>query len=256
MKKILFPIVALVLMLLPATATAKGPKDKVVTVPVREAYHKLVVDAPFAIRFSDSAKAITLDLPETYRKRLTVDFDHGTLRIALRSLKDLRRLSSPVATVVLPANTTLDNIELSAAASLDAGNMERESLSLYLTEGATLKGRFVAKRVDMELAGGSDLMAHMAVDNVSLTLRSASTVELRGRALIKMELKMTEGASIDAEKFEAKRIEGSMADASHAILWCTERLHVPLSGNSHIVYIGRPIVVNCPAADLSTVIHK
>ena len=87
-------------------------------------------------------------------------------------------------------------------------------------------------------------------------LSAASKAEIRGRALFQMDLHMIEASRIDAEKFEVRRIEGSLDGASKAILWCTERMSVPLKNASHITYIGHPKVVDCPISDVSTITRK
>lgn len=246
----------LILFLLPffisAEAAEKGPKSDARAYPINGTYHKLVVSSAFDVSYSDSVKSAMVTIPEALQKQVIIEVANGTLRIALRGKSKLKKRP----TVVLPRNINLNNIELSGAATLTLGKWEKETMDIYLTGAASFRGDITGKQVNIEQAGASDYRGKLFVDNVSLNLSAASKTEIRGRALIKMELHMIEASSIDAEKFEVRRIEGSLEGASNAIVWCTERMKLPLKGNSHLVYIGRPLVVDCPTSDVSTVIHK
>ena len=249
-KPVLLVLLAL-LVLLGATAEKK-PENTAIAFPVKGEYSKLIVSSAFNVSFSDSVKDARVTIPQNFQKQVVVEVDKGVLRIALRSKARLKK----TPTVVLPSNSRLNNIELSGAATLTAGHLERDEMAIYLTGAARFRGDITAKQVSIEQAGASDYRGKLFVDNVSLNLSGASKAEIRGRALIKMNLKMIEACSLDAEKLEARRIEGSLDGASSAILWCTERMTVPVSNASHLTYIGRPLVVNCPASDVSTVNRK
>ncbi len=234
------------------SATGRGPKGGAIAYPSAGEYNKLIVNSAFDVSFSDSVKSAMITLPENLQKQLVVDLDKDVLRIALRGKAKLKK--RPI--VVLPRNKRLNNIELTGAATLTVDHLERNEMTIYLTGASCFRGDITAKQVNIEQAGASDYRGKLFVDNVSLNLSAASTAEIRGRALIKMDIRMIEASSIDAEKFEVKRIEGSLDGASNAIFWCTERMIVPVKNASHITYIGRPLVVNCPASDVSTVTHK
>ncbi len=252
MKRRLFLILAIASAALFSLAAGKGPKSGSLTYPIKGEYTKLIVSSAFDVSFSDSVKEAVVTLPEAYKKQMVVDVDKGALRIALRGKVKLKKRP----TVVLPHNQQLSNIELTGAATLTVDHLERNEMTIYLTGASCFRGDITAKQVNIEQAGASDYRGKLFVDNVSLNLSAASTAEIRGRALIKMDIRMIEASSIDAEKFEVKRIEGSLDGASNAIFWCTERMIVPVKNASHITYIGRPLVVNCPASDVSTVTHK
>lgn len=238
------------------TAMASGASPKVVykSIPLKENYDKLIVSASIDVTLSDSVKDIRVYAPEVVLKHLTVEQEAGTLRIAMRHDVKLKLRERP--RMVIPTRMSVSYIELRNAASLQTGKLIRETLDIYLTGASTLRGNFEGKQLNVEQAGASDVKANVSVENVSLNLSAASTMEIRGRAFFKMDVRMIEASSLDAEKFEARRIEGSLDGASSAVLWCTERMHVPARNASRIIYIGRPLVVNCPAFDVSTVTHK
>lgn len=232
--------------------SAKGPKGDAVAYPIKGEYHKLIVSSAFDVSFSDNVKEAMVTVPERFQKQVVVELDKGVLRIAVRGKVKFKKRP----TIVLPLNKKLIDIELSGAATLTTGKLECEEMAIYLTGAAKFRGDIVAKVVHIEQAGASDYRGHLSVENLFLNLSAASTMEIRGRAFFKMEVKMIEASSLDAEKFEARRIEGSLDGASNAVFWCTERMVVPVRNASHLIYIGRPLVVNCPTSDVSTVTHK
>lgn len=253
MKKIsLFSLFGLLAIACLLTAVGKGPKTDTRAYPINGEYNKIIVSAPFDVTFSDTAKAALVTLPESFQKQVVVDVEKGTLRIAFRGNANFKKRP----TVVIPRNDRIDDIELSGAASLKIGKVEEDVVKVYLTGAAHFSGSIVAKEAHIEQAGASDYKGHLAVENLFVDLSAASSLELRGRVLFKMNIKMIEASNLDAEKLEARRIEGSIDGASNAILWCTERMVVPVKNASNITYIGHPLVVNCPTSDVSTVTHK
>lgn len=234
------------------SATGRGPKGGAIAYPIAGEYNKLIVNSAFDVSFSDSVKSAMITLPENLQKQLVVDLDKEVLRIALRGKAKLKK--RPI--VVLPRNKRLNNIELTGTAILTAGKLECEQVNIYLTGEAKFRGDIAAKEVHIEQAGASDYRGHLSVENLFLNLSAASTMEIRGRVFFKMNIKMIESSSLDAEKLEVRRIEGSLDGASNAIVWCTERMVVPVKNASNLVYIGRPVVVNCPTSDVSSVTHK
>ena len=254
MKRSIIVLAAALAGVLLVVGTAVAPKEKYKSIALQGDYSKLIVNAAFDVALCDTVKDIRVYAPTVAQKHLAVEQEEGTLRIAMR--RDIKLKLKEKPRVLIPTRHSVKYIELNGAANLSMGKIEREALEIYLTGSSRLRGSFEGKQINIEQAGASDLKAHVAVDNVFLNLTGASSTELRGRALIKMEMNMIEASSLDAEKLEAKRIEGSMDGACNAILWCTERMHVPVSNASHLVYIGRPVVVNCPVSDVSTVTHK
>lgn len=252
-QKILFAV-AMVVAGMMAMGFAAVPKEKYKSIALQSDYEQLIVNAAFDVTLSDTVRDIRVYAPEAVQKHLTVAQENGTLRIAIR--RDVKFKLKERPRVLVPSRMSVRYIELNGASNLRMGKIEREALEIYLTGSSQLQGSFVGKQVSIEQAGASDLKVHVAVDNVLLNISGASSTELRGRALIKMEMSLIEASSLDAEKLEAKRIEGSMDGASNAILWCTERMRVPVRNASRLVYIGHPLVVNCPTSDVSTVTHK
>lgn len=254
MKQKILLLAAVVAVALTAMAFAAAPKEKYKSVALQGDYEQLIVNAPIDVVLTDTVRDIRVYAPEAVQKHLTVDQEKGTLRIAMR--RDVKLKTKERPRILVPTRMSVKYIELNGASNLQMGKLEREALDIYLTGASTLRGKFEGKQVSIEQAGASDLKAHVAVDNVFVNISGASSTELRGRALIKMELSMIESSNLDAEKLEAKHIEGTIDGGSHAILWCTERMHVPVKNASSLVYIGRPVVVNCPTSDVSTVTHK
>lgn len=254
MRRKIFATIAVLAVALTAIASGANPKTDFKSIPLKENYSQLIVSAAIDVALSDSVKDIRVYAPEVVMKHLTVEQEGGTLRIAMRRDVKLKLRERP--RIVIPTRMSVNYIELRNAASLQTGKLVREMLDIYLTGASTLRGNFEGKRLTIEQAGASDVKAHVAVENIALNLSAASTMEIRGRVFFKMDVSMIEASSLDAEKLEVRRIEGSLDGASNAILWCTERMAVPVRGASHLVYIGRPLVANCPTSDVSTVVHK
>lgn len=250
MKKIAVFLLATLLGV--GAVSARNPKSNTRSYPISGIYHKLVVGSGFDITLSDTVKAAMVTVPAEAHKHVVVEVSDGTLRVALRDKVKLHKRP----TLVLPRNDRLNDIELTDGATLSIGSMTGETIDIFLNDGAAFRGDITAKQVNIEQAGGTDYRGKIFVDNVSLNLRGASTIELRGRCLVKMDLKMREASNLDAEKLEVRRIEGSLGDASTAVVWCTERLRVPVDDASHLVYIGRPRMVDCPTGAMSSVVSK
>ena len=252
-RNIILAILAL-LVGLGATAFATGKKNKneAFAFPIQGNYSKLIVNRGFDVSFSDSVKAAMVTIPENLKKQMIVEVYSDTLRLDFRGNVKFKKRP----TIVLPRNKRLNNIELSGTAVLTAGKIEQEVTNIYLTGAAEFRGDIVGKEAHIMQEGASDYRGHMAVENLFVNIAAASSMEIRGRVFFKLDIKMIEASTLDAEKLEVRRIEGSLDGASNAIVWCTERMVVPVKNASHLIYIGRPLVVNCPTSDVSTVTHK
>lgn len=237
---------------LSVSAAEKNPRSNIRTYPVNGSYHKLVASSGFIITLSDTAKAAIVNVPESVHKQVVVEVSNGTLRIAIRGKVKLKERP----TVVLPRNLQLDDIELTDDVTLDAGKMTGEQVDIYLNDGAQFRGDITAKMVTIEQAGASNFYGMFYVDNISINLRGASRAELRGKCLVQMDLRLRESSNLDAEKMETRRIEGSLGDASNAVVWCLERIRVPVNDASHLVYIGHPRIADCPVGAMSSVVRK
>ena len=237
---------------LSVSAAEKNPKSNTRAYPISGEYHKLVATSGFDIMFSDTAKAAIVTVPESVHKLMVVEVSNGTLRLAIQGKVKMKERP----TIVLPRNDRLDDIELTNGVSLNAGKMENEQIAIYLNDGASFRGDITAKFVDIAQAGASNFYGFFYADNISINLRGASKAELRGKCLVKMDLKLREASNLDAEKLEVRRIKGSLGDASNAVVWCTERIQVPVNDASHLVYIGHPRIAECPAGAMSSVVRK
>ena len=235
-----------------ALAAAKGPKANTRAYPITESYHKLIVTSAFDVVISDSVRKAMVTVPDAIHKAVVVQVDKGVLRIALQG--KIKMTERPK--VILPRNSSLNDIELLGASSLTFDTLFGDDLRLYLTGASAMKGVIQSRLIAMEMSGASHFLGRMFADRVNLDFSGASSAEIRGRVLIKLDIKMIEGCSLDAERLEVRRIEGSLTDASSAIFWCTERIDLPLSGASHLTYLGRPLIVNCPTDGLSSVSRK
>ena len=237
---------------LSAFAAEKGPKSNTRSYPIGETYLRLTATSGFDITFSDTAKSAIVTVPESVHKHVVVEVSKGTLRLAIQGKVKLKERP----TVVLPRNDQLCDIELTNGASINVNKMEGDQIAIYLNDGASFRGDITAKMVDIAQAGASNFYGVFYADNISVNLRGASKAELRGKCLVKMNLKLREASNLDAEKMETRRIEGSLGDASNAVVWCTERIQVPVDDASHLVYIGHPRIVECPVGAMSTVVRK
>ena len=235
-----------------ALAAEKGPKSNARPYPISGSYQKLTATSGFDITFSDTVKTAIVTVPESVHKQLVVEVSNGTLRLAIQGKVKLKERP----TVVLPRNAQLCDIELTNGVSLDAGKLANDDIAIYLNDGASFRGDITAKRVDITQAGATTFYGHFYADNISVNLRGASQTELRGRCKVKLEVKLREASNLDAEKLEVKRVEGSLGDASNAVVWCTERLQVSVNDASQLVYIGHPRIVNCPTGAMSSVVRK
>lgn len=234
-----------------AMAAGKGPKSNTRAYPIA-AYHKLVVTSGFDVEFNDTVRKAMVTVPEAIHKAVVVQVERGVLRIAFQGKVKMKGRPK----VVLPRNESLNDIELLGASTLTFDTLFSDDIRLYLTGASSMKGVISSKLIAMEMSGASHFLGKMFADRVSLDYSGASSAEIRGRVLIKLDFKMIEACHLDAEKLEVRRIEGSLDGASSARLWCTERLDVPVTNNSHLVYLGHPTIVNCPTSDLSTVVRK
>lgn len=235
-----------------ASAAEKNPKSNTRSYPISESYYRLTATSGFDISFSDTAKAAIVTVPESVHKLVVVEVSKGTLRLAIRGKLNLKERP----TVVLPRNAQLCDIELTQGVSLNAGKLSGDNIAIYLNDGASFRGDITAKMVALAQAGASSFYGTFYTDRISVNLRGASKAELRGKCLVEMALRLREASNLDAEKLEVKRIAGSLGGASNAVVWCTERIAVPVDDASHLVYIGHPRIVECPAGAMSTVIRK
>ena len=235
-----------------ASAAEKNPKSNIRSYPISGSYNRLTATSGFDISFSDTAKAAIVTVPESVHKLVVVEVSKGTLRLAIRGKVNLKERP----TVVLPRNAQLCDIELTQGVSMNAGKMSSDNIAIYLNDGASFRGDITAKMVALAQAGASNFYGTFYTDRISVNLRGASKAELRGKCLVEMTLGLHEASNLDAEKFEVKRIHGDLGGASNAVVWCTERIQVPVNDASRLVYIGHPRIAECPTGAMSTVVRK
>jgi len=233
-------------------AAGKNPKSNTRSYPISGSYNRLTATSGFDITFSDTAKTAIVTVPESVHKLVLVDVSKGTLRLAIRGKVNLKERP----TVVLPRNAQLCDIELTQGVSMNAGKLSSDNIAVYLNDGASFRGEITAKMVAIAQAGASNFYGTFYADRISVNLRGASKAELRGKCLIQMVLQLREASNLDAEKLEVKRIGGDIGGASSAVVWCTERIQVPVNDASRLVYIGHPRIAECPTGAMSTVIRK
>ena len=207
------------------------------TCPLDGDYHELEVSQAFDVVMSDTVGVPVVTLDSSLFDRLLFRIEGGTLKIGLKpgSYNNIQ-----AASVLLPLNPRLDEIDLSGASSFIAESpLRSERMSIELSGASHFSGSIqnITGELDIDLSGAS------------------SAIVTGSTALLDIDLS---GAShLDAQNLDATSVKGEICGASDARVLCCEQITVEVSGASSLTYCtladGCTPVVNCPASGSSTV---
>ena len=199
-------------------------------------YDELEVSHAFDVTMSDTATAATVTIGEALHDRVVFRVEEGTLKIGLKTghYKNINK-----ASVVLPVNRSLCEIELSGASSFTSDiNLTASEISIDLSGAAHFDGSIEHNgELDVELSG-------------------ASTATITGTTYL-MEIDISGASTLDASDLDATTVKGEVSGASTASALCCDLIKVDVSGASHLSYStiadGCTPKVDCPTSGASSV---
>lgn len=186
-------------------------------------YHELEVSHAFDVTMSDTATTATVTLDSALFEKLVFGVENGTLKIALKPgvYHNIQH-----ASVMLPYNSRIDDIELCGASSFST------------------KNSLVSEEVSVDLSGASHFEG--VVDHVGgeldIDLSGASTATVSGTTG-KLDLELSGASELRCANLDAVNVKAVLSGASTADVLCCERLEAELSGASDMSY--RTIADGC-----------
>ena len=240
--------------------------------PVTGNYYKLDVEGAFDVTLSETATKIEVTASEDMQKYVDIYVKDGALKIRYRWNLSLHNRD---AKVVLPADASIREVELSGAATFRGDLTGREidvelsgASDFYGTVQATNKveldlsgssyfgGAIQGPEVSIDLSGASDIEGSIDADNIDVDASGSSTVKVTGSCLNYLDLDLSGSSDFLAPTMECRNVGGEMSGSSDAEFQVCENLQVSLSGSSRIVYgipVGCTPTVRCSTLGRSSV---
>lgn len=204
--------------------------------PVNGSYTKLSVSHAFDVTVSDDIASAVVTVPERLHDKVKVAVLNGTLYIGYKN--SLSFTGSDVqASVVLPRNAQLSDLDLSGASSF-CGD---------------LKG----SDVEIDLSGASEFQGNVMADEMEIDLSGASKASLSGSCAGMIDIEVSGASYLNAASVDAQSVQGDLSGASSADVTICNNVKVNLSGASHLTYgllsSDCQPVVKCESSGSSTV---
>ncbi len=223
---------------------------------VEGTYYKLDVEGTFDVTLSETATEIEVTASEDVQEYVDIYVKDGALKIRYRWNLSLHNRD---AKVVLPANASIREVELSGGATFRGDLTGREidvelsgasnfygivqatnEVELDLTGSSYFEGAIQGPEVSIDLSGASDIKCSIDADMIDLESSGASTVKATGSCLNYLDLDLSGSSDFLAPTMECRNVIGEMSGSSVAEFQVCESLRVNLSGSSSIVY-GIPV---------------
>lgn len=229
------------------------------TMSLENRWHGLEVSHAFDVTMSDTASVATVSLDSALMDKLVFIVEKGTLRIGLKP--GIHGTMSR-ASVTLPMNPALDDIELSGASTFYADSpLSAKEISIEMSGASHVKADVrVAQKVDIEAGGASHYegsVQQVAVLDVDLSGASTAVV---GGSVDVMEMDVSGASDLMAGDLDAATVKGDVSGASTVNVLCCEKIAVDVSGASLLSYgtvaDGCSPVVSCNSSGTSTVTRR
>lgn len=183
----------------------------------------------------DKSYSVSITADENLFKNLKVDKDGEILKIGQsKHVGWFSKITTPKARITMPV---LKGLKLSGASK---GTVSRFSSS---------------EDFELNLSGASRLTGNITAGDAELNLSGASSVELIGSA--KDVIISASGAShVDLGGLAVKKVAVKLSGASHSTVNTEGTLDARLSGASHLIWIGNPVMGDIRASGASRLSKK
>lgn len=238
-------------------------------------YNALEVRSIFNVVMTDTADSIRIEISDELARYLSVRLHDGRLIIGLEPLGRNHTLNNPIATVSLPYNMKMNEIELcgvasfstklplrsnefeidmSGASNLTAKYIQAASTDLSLSGTANFNcdlrtteadlslsgasyyhGNITCRELDASLSGTAAMDGTLTCKELDATLSGASNMTMQGSA-DDAELTLSGTASLSG--LSVATASGIMSGVSKANIKCSNRIALTLSGTSQLTYTG------------------
>ena len=224
-------------------------------------YHELEVSHAFNVIMSDTATVATVTIDSALLDHIVFRVKDGALKIGLKPgiYNNVRH-----ASIVLPRNNRLDDIELCSSARFYIESpFASEKISVELNGASVFSSDFVdVTEFDLEASGASYFIGSIQMietGHLDIELSGASTADISGCTDI-LDIDISGASIINAKNLDTKDVKGNVGGASNADVLCCESIKVNVSGASNLTYStiadGCEPVVSCPTTGNSTVTRR
>lgn len=196
-------------------------------------YTKLDISSAFDVTVSDDVAEAVVTLPEDLHRKLKLTVKDGTLEIGYKSWINVA--SNVKATVVLPRNTQLRDLEVSGASSF-VGDLYGTSSDIEVSGASKFNGSVVASSVDFDISGASDVSCFVDADEVELDLSGSSDANFEGTCTGNMDMDVSGSSRLKASALNTDAVTGELSGSSDADVTVCSRIAVAVSGASDLTY--------------------
>lgn len=201
--------------------------------PVEGAYTKIDISDAFDVTVSDSITEAVVTVPEELHKKLKFQVVDGVLEIGYTSNTAFVNYN---ATVLLPGNPQLKDLELSGASSF-RGDLNGSSSEIDISGASNFYGNINAAKVEFEVSGASDAyIFSISADEVEAEISGSSNLTLFGACTGAMDIEVSGASNLRAAACATDSVSGKVSGASNADVTVCNLIKVDLSGASDLTY--------------------
>lgn len=250
MKQTLFLLAAFALF----TGCALDNGDPITkSFPITGNYTGLEVSHAFDVTVSNQVSDVEITVGEKIMKQVVVEVKDGKLCIGGKHVWTIFRGE---AKAVIPANFTLNELDLSGASSF-SGDLSGNNVDVDISGSSDFYGNVNGTNVDFDITGASSYRGTVISNKFNIDLSGASKATVGGTCQTTMDIELSGSSDLHAEALHATDVTGSVSGSSGADVTCCNSLTVNVSGSSVLTYSKSSddcnLTVNCTTSGSSSV---
>lgn len=221
--------------------------------PINGNYTALEVSHAFDVTVSDQVTDVQVTVGEKAMDNVKVEVKDGTLYIGGKHWWTVFR---GTAKAVIPANATLNKLNLSGASSF-TGDLAGSDVDVEISGSSDLFGNINGTEVDFEIDGASSYKGIVVAEKIDIDISGASNATISGNCQTTTDIEISGSSDLHAEALSSYNVTGSLSGSSGADVTCCNNLTVNVSGSSLLTYAKSSddcsLTVNCSTSGSSSV---
>ena len=172
-------------------------------------------------------------VPEKLHSKVKVTVKDGVLEIGYTSSIGI---GTGKATVKLPRNTELKDVDLSGASSFH-GNLQGSTSRVVVSGASEYYGNINAPYVKLKVSGASDVRVnYVTADEMNAEVSGSSEVDIDGSCTGTMEIHVSGSSDLRAKWLATDAVTGELSGSSRAKVSVCNLIKVDVSGSSDLIY--------------------
>jgi hypothetical protein len=180
----------------------------------------------------DGSESLVIEAEDNLLPLLESEVRDGVLYLGIKENANIR----PTKPVIYNLSVAeLDTVESSGAGSIQAGDLQAQTL-------------------DLELSGlGSISTGEIQADQLAVMISGAGSVQAAGGSVVDLKAAISGAGSLQAGDLQAETANLDLSGAGSATIWVTGSLDVVISGVGSVSYYGEPASISEESSGVGTV---